>query len=86
MLSSALSSWFILLEYLNDVVSYWPLHAQRMCGFIRVFMCVFVQEQTHREQDRHAEGEVYCKLATSDLESHIFLAVDQQHVVFIDST
>lgn len=49
-------------------------------------MCVFLQEQTQREQDRHAVNEVHCKLATSVLESHIFLAIDQQHVVFIDST
>lgn len=74
-----------LLEYLNDGVSYCALHMY-VCGFICVFICVFVQEQTQREQDRHATREVYCKLATSDLESRIFLAVDQQHVVFIDST
>lgn len=57
-----------------------------MCVVLCVFMCVFVQEQTQREQDRHAVREVYCKLATSDLESRILLAVDQQHVVFIDNT
>lgn len=62
-------------------------HCICMCVvFICVFMCVFVQEQTQSEQDRHAAREVYCKLATSDLESRIFLAIDQQHVVFIDST
>ncbi len=72
-----------LLEYLNDGVPCWPLH---VCGFICVFMCVFVQEHTQGEQDRHAAREVHCKLATSDLESRIFLAVDQRHVVFIDST
>lgn len=55
-------------------------------GFICVFMCVFAKEQAQREQDRHTVREVYCEPATSDLESRIFLAVDQQHVVFIDST
>lgn len=73
-----------LLEYVNDGSSCRPL---RVCGFICVFMCVFVQEQTQGEQDRHAAArEAHCKLATSDLESSIFLAIDQQHVVFIDST
>ncbi len=57
-----------------------------MCAVLYVFMCVFVQEQTRREQDRHTAREVYCKLATSDLESRIFLAIDQRHVVFIDGT
>lgn len=88
--ADALYSRFILLEYLNDGVPYWPLYTECMYVVLYVclcvFMCVFVQEQTRREQDRHAEREVYCKLATSDLESHIFLAIDQQHVVFIDST
>lgn len=56
-------------------------------GFICVFMCVFARQLTQRELGQtHSEREVYCKLATSDLGSRIFLAVDQQHVVFIDST
>lgn len=58
-------------------------YASACDDFIYVFiMCVFVQEQTQRERDRHAAREVRRKPATSDLDSHIFLAVDQQHVVF----
>lgn len=54
--------------------------------FICVLMFVFVQGQTQREEDRHAAREVYCKLATSDLEGRIFLTLEQQHVVLIRST
>lgn len=57
------------------------------CGFYMcTYVCVCARADRAREQDRHAEREAYCKLATSDLASRIFLSVEQQHVVIVDST
>lgn len=45
------------LEYLNDGVSYWPLHMY-VCGFICVYVCVCARADTERAGQTHSEGSV----------------------------